>query len=48
MLLIFGYAWACVDDGGNIEVGKWTESVVWIMVLSERQTLGTVVVGCKL
>ena len=31
-LLRFGYAWDFVDDGGNIDRGKWSENGGWIKI----------------
>ena len=33
--------------GGNVERGKWPESVVCIMELSGRRNQGPVVVSCR-
>ena len=47
-ILRFGYLWACVAVGGNVERGKFPESVSYITVFSGRRTWWKVVVGCRM
>ena len=45
-LLRFGYVWACADASGNVERGKWLESVGWVTVFFGEADSGAS--GCRL
>ena len=47
-LFRFRYAWACVVVDGNIGRGRCPESIVRIIELSGRGTMGPVVVGLEI